>query len=99
MKTAQIFFDKTFTAIITQGITVGGKDIRMNRTSLQSIKVRYRDYYYYKEKGWFESDYYFDTNLGPVKELAGHFLDYPGRSFGKIFRLVIRKNDKRGNSK
>jgi hypothetical protein len=28
MKTANIFFGKTFTAIITQGIPVGGKDIR-----------------------------------------------------------------------
>lgn len=143
------FFGKTFTAIITQGIPFGGKDIRkylegiggnfgfyvikgaclwtlapiterrqkiisqkiekaakrfykglnrstlpqpslfrlvvfrMTRTSLKSINVRYRDYFYFKEKGWFESGYYYDTSLGPIKKLAGRFFDYLGRLMAK----------------
>lgn len=56
---------------------------RMTRTSLQSMDVRYFDYYYYKDKGWFESDYYHETNLGPIKKLAGCFFDFLGRQIVK----------------
>jgi hypothetical protein len=56
---------------------------RMTRASLQSIAVRYFDYYYYKDKGWFESDYYYETTLGPIKKLAGHFFDFLGRQIAK----------------
>ena len=55
---------------------------RFTRTGIQTSDVRYFDYYYYKDKGWFESDYYHETNLGPIKKLAGHFFDLLGR---KIF--------------
>jgi multimeric flavodoxin WrbA len=55
---------------------------RMTRTGIQTADVRYFDYDYYKDKGWFESDYYHDTNLGPIKKLAGRFFDFLGR---KIF--------------
>jgi len=33
------------------------------------------DYRYYAEKGWFESDYYYPTRLGPLKKVAGHLID------------------------
>jgi multimeric flavodoxin WrbA len=56
---------------------------RMTRTSLQSIDVRYRDYYYYQDKGWFESDYYSETSLGLIKKCAGHFFDFLGRQLAK----------------
>jgi multimeric flavodoxin WrbA len=34
-----------------------------------------RDYEYYLEKGWFDSDYYYPTRLGPVKKAAGMLLE------------------------
>jgi hypothetical protein len=34
-----------------------------------------RDYAYYAEKGWFESDYYYPTRLGILKKAAGKFFD------------------------
>jgi multimeric flavodoxin WrbA len=52
---------------------------RMTRTILQFINVRCLDYYYYKDKGWFESDYYYETTLGPIKKFAGCFFDFLGR--------------------
>jgi hypothetical protein len=30
-----------------------------------------RDYEYYLEKGWFDSDYYYPARLGPFKKAAG----------------------------
>lgn len=40
--------------------------------------------YYYRDKGWFESDYYYKTALGPIKKLSGHFFDFLGRRVIKI---------------
>ena len=34
-----------------------------------------RDYRYYVEKGWLESDYYYPTRLGMLKKVAGKFFD------------------------
>lgn len=34
-----------------------------------------RDYRYYSEKGWFDSDYYYPTHLGPLKRSAGSLFD------------------------
>ena len=34
-----------------------------------------RDYRYYAEKGWLESDYYYPTRLGMLKKVAGKFFD------------------------
>ena len=33
------------------------------------------DFRYYRDKGWFESDYYYPVRLGPAKKLAGDFID------------------------
>jgi multimeric flavodoxin WrbA len=52
---------------------------RMTRSAIQSAKVRYFDYDYYKEKGWFESDHYYPTNLGSIRKLLGRFFDFLGR--------------------
>lgn len=57
---------------------------RMTRTSLKHFEaLQLRDYYYYQEKGWFESDYYYDTSLGPLKKTAGRFFDFLGRQIAK----------------
>jgi NAD(P)H-dependent FMN reductase len=34
-----------------------------------------RDHQYYKEQGWFNSDYYYDTRLGWHKKLAGRWVE------------------------
>jgi hypothetical protein len=56
---------------------------RMTRKGLQSASVRYHDYDYYKAKGWFDSDYYYETKLGPIKKLSGHFFDFLGSQMFK----------------
>lgn len=33
------------------------------------------DYCYYRDKGWFESDYFYPTRLGPLKKTAGRLID------------------------
>lgn len=42
------------------------------------------DYDYWEEKGWLESNYYYDTSLGPLKKL-----------FGKILNSLIKNMAKR----
>lgn len=49
---------------------------RMGRTSIRlMLDDSNRDYRYYKEKGWFQSDYFYPTRLNPVKHAAGRFFD------------------------
>ncbi len=49
---------------------------RMGRTSIRLLlDDRKCDYRYYREKGWFESDYYYPTGLGPLKKAAGRLID------------------------
>jgi len=33
------------------------------------------DFTYYKEQGWFESDYYYEVKLGPIKKMTGILLN------------------------
>jgi multimeric flavodoxin WrbA len=50
---------------------------RMSRTSMRlELDDSYRDYAYYAEKGWFESDYYYPTRLGLIKQGAGKLFDW-----------------------
>jgi len=49
---------------------------RMGRTSIkQMLDERSRDYRYYTEKGWLESDYFYPIHLGALKEAAGKLFD------------------------
>ncbi len=53
---------------------------RLSRTSLKLVRDKQsRDYCFYKEKGWFESDYYYAVHLGFSKKLAGRFFDFLGQ--------------------
>ncbi len=48
----------------------------MARTSIRlELDNRNRDYAYYKEKGWFESDYFYPTRLGALKKVTGSLFD------------------------
>jgi multimeric flavodoxin WrbA len=49
---------------------------RMSRTTMKLMRdAGSRDYAYYSDKGWFESDYYYPTRLGVLKKAAGNFFD------------------------
>ena len=49
---------------------------RMGRTSMQKmLDERWRDYTYYRDKGWFESDYFYPVKLNPFKKLTGKIFD------------------------
>ena len=49
---------------------------RMGRTSIRlELDDTSRDYTYYKDKGWFESDYYYPARLGALRKVAGHLFD------------------------
>ena len=49
---------------------------RMGRTSMKLERDKSsRDYTYYKDKGWFESDYFYPIHLGVLKKLAGGLFD------------------------
>lgn len=56
------------------------------RTSRQGVRhagAKYYDYDYYKAQGWFDSDYYYETSLGPIKKLLGRLFDLLGRQVGR----------------
>ena len=49
---------------------------RMGRTSIRlALDDKSRDYTYYRDKGWFQSDYYYPTRLGVLKKAAGSLFD------------------------
>ncbi|HEY3374171.1 MAG TPA: flavodoxin family protein [Candidatus Aquicultor sp.] len=57
---------------------------RMGRTSIRlELDDNYRDYTYYSEQGWFESDYYYPTRLGVLKRSAGSLFDLIGARMSK----------------
>ena len=59
---------------------------RMARTSIKLLlDESWKDYTYYKQKGWFESDYYYKTRLNPLKKSVGKFFDF------LFTRIYIRK--------
>lgn len=45
--------------------------------------VTYRDYRHYKEKGWFESGYYYHVSLGLIKNTVGSLFDFLGKRMTK----------------
>jgi len=50
---------------------------RMGRTGFkQSLGEDSLDHVYYRDQGWFESDYFYPTRLGPFKKAAGAFFDW-----------------------
>ena len=49
---------------------------RMSRTSIgRLLDENWRDFRYFREKGWLESDYYYPVVLNPLKKLAGMLFD------------------------
>ena len=49
---------------------------RMARTSIKLELADDRpDHAYYRDRGWFDSEYYYPTKLGPLKRIAGTAFD------------------------
>ncbi len=49
---------------------------RMARTSMHiMLDETACDFRYYRDHGWFASDYYYPTRLGPLKKVAGRLID------------------------
>lgn len=51
------------------GFTMGRTIVRL------TLDDRNRDYTYYRDKRWFQSDYYYPTRLGVLKKTAGGIFD------------------------
>lgn len=50
---------------------------RMSRTGIKtSLPEDMRDYAFYRDHGWFDSDFYYPTQLGALKRMAGAFFDW-----------------------
>jgi multimeric flavodoxin WrbA len=57
---------------------------RMSRTSMKLIlNDNYKDYMHFKEKGWFDSNYYYEVSLNYTKKLAGCIFDFIGKQIVK----------------
>jgi multimeric flavodoxin WrbA len=57
---------------------------RVARTSMKiTLGDDNRDYTYYRDHGWFDSDYYYPAKLGPFKRAVGAIFD---RMAARIFR-------------
>jgi len=55
----------------------------MARTSIKSVDKKFKDYQFYKEKGWFESAYYYPVKLNILKRLVGKITDGIGTKMAK----------------
>jgi multimeric flavodoxin WrbA len=61
---------------------------RMARTSVKLLlDENWRDYTFYKNNGWFGSNYYYSVQLNPFKKLAGNFFDF---MFARIYGKKVR---------
>jgi multimeric flavodoxin WrbA len=57
---------------------------RMARTGYRlMLGENMRDHVYFRDQGWFKSDYYYPAHLGPFKKAAGALFD---RAAARIFR-------------
>ena len=51
----------------------------------EMLDDRSRDYIYYTEKGWFDSDYYYPIHLGPLRKATGKLFDQMAPTIRKMF--------------
>lgn len=75
-KQSKIFYSKlikkeypvpSFFDIMVFRMARSSMNVMLNESSL--------DYNYYRDNGWFESDYFYPVNLNPIKKLSGKFFD------------------------
>jgi multimeric flavodoxin WrbA len=63
---------------------------RMSRTSI-GVMLRNRDYTYFREQGWLQSDYWYPTRIGPLKKAAGSLFDLIAARMSKARETGIPK--------
>lgn len=64
---------------------------RMSRTSIQLLlNESWRDYTYFKKNGWFESDYYYQVKLNPIKRIVAKSFDF---IFNRIYRKKVTEGE------
>ena len=57
---------------------------RMGRTSMQKmLDENWRDYTYYRDKGWFTSNFYYPATIDFVKKSYGNCIDHLTVLFSK----------------
>lgn len=56
---------------------------RISRNLIENVDPKFRDYQYFKDKGWFDSNYYYDASLGVGKRIAGRLFDFLGQRIAK----------------
>jgi multimeric flavodoxin WrbA len=68
---------------------IGLLAFRIGRTRIRlMLGEADRDYIYYREHGWFESDFYYPTRLGPFKKAAGALFD---RVAARLFKPPVAR--------
>jgi multimeric flavodoxin WrbA len=78
------FFKRMAQPAYTSPSLLGLMLFRMGRTSRKlMLDDTSRDYTYFREKGWFESDYYYPIHLGPFKTATGKLFDWVGARLTK----------------
>ncbi len=72
---------------------------RMSRTSIrQMLGDDSRDYTYLRDKGWFDSDFYYPARLGTAKKAVGAIFDWGSSRFYKRREPVPRPETSAGGS-
>lgn len=56
----------------------------MTRTGINESPAKFYDYEYFGEMGWYESDYYYDTKIGPFSKMLSRLFDYAGSKIVKM---------------
>jgi len=73
---------------------------RMSRTGIRLNAPRdKRDWAYYQETGWFESDFYYPVDIGPIRRAAGALFDWMGAhtSVFKTAQETLEADDSRSS--
>lgn len=66
---------------------------RMSRTGIKLNAPQDKcDWAYYREQGWFESDYYYPTHLNPLKRVVGALADWAG-AHTSAFRVAKKVDE------
>lgn len=90
-KLSRRFYDKLIKPAYPTPSMLMLMGFRMGRTSMRlELDSSSRDYTYYQEKGWFESDYFYPARLGLIKRTAGNLFDaWQARITKNRTRLLI----------
>jgi hypothetical protein len=88
-KQSRRFHDRLLRPAFPTPSLLGLMMFRMARTGYrQALGEDMRDFVYFRDRGWFESDYYYPVHFGPFKKAAGALFD---RAAARFFRPRIAR--------